>query len=101
MVLTINLDDKAAQELRYAVMELDILTCQEGQCLEEPAHWTEEEVIYIILSLYLKDIRTLLTIKPVPSKLWPHILPKTGRTEPPPTLESVMENYSYKKKKRA
>jgi len=92
MELTIRLDSQTERELLYAVTELDIVTCQEGQCLDEPAHWTPEDVALIILRLYINDIRTLVTIKPVPMKIWEIILPRTGRAEPPtyqPTIQNV------------
>lgn len=86
MDITLHIDKQTQQSLQYAVTELDIATCQEGQCIIEPAHWTPEEVISIILHNYLKDFRTLVTLRPLPAIIWPYILPRTGRTEPPPPI---------------
>lgn len=97
MILTLSIEGKLEQDLLYAVMELDLLTCQEGQCLVEPAHWTAEDVVNSILYLYLKDLRNLTTIKPVPSKIWDIILPKTGRSEPPPSYISVVDQLAATK----
>lgn len=99
MELPLSIEGQLEQDLLYAVMELDMLTCQEGQCLTEPAHWTANEVALVILSLYMKDFRTLATIKPIPSKIWDIILPRTGRTEPPPAFTSIVDKMKAKTRK--
>lgn len=100
--ISLDIDKATYTDLQYATIELDIATCQEGQCVIEPDHWTQEEVVHILLAEYLKQLRMDITIRPISDRLWKYILPKTGRNEKPRNdrICAAVEAYKAAKTKR-
>ena len=76
--IKITVSKQIINSLHDAVMELDIVTCQEGMCEEEPRHWTIEEVASIIVAEYVTAYRHLISKRPVHHKIASRILPRKG-----------------------